>query len=208
MDYRPTVFVVDDDAEVRQSLRWLIESIDLPVETYASAEEFLAAYDASRAGCVVVDVRMPGMGGLGLQSQLAERRLQLPVIIISAFADVAMAVRAMKAGAVTLLEKPFQDQALLDQINEAISRDRAAREEAARTEDFDNRVRQLTPREDDVYRLMVMGHSTKQIAAELGISPKTVEAHRGQVMKKMGADSIAELVRIAVTKGSDENVPG
>jgi two-component system response regulator FixJ len=208
MDYRPTVFVVDDDAEVRQSLRWLIESIDLPVETYASAEEFLAAYDASRAGCVVVDVRMPGMGGLGLQSQLAERGLHLPVIIISAFADVAMAVRAMKAGAVTLLEKPFQDQALLDQINEAISRDRAAREEAARTEDFDNRVRQLTPREDDVYRLMVMGFSTKQIAAELGISPKTVEAHRGQVMKKMGAESIAELVRIAVTKGSDENVPG
>lgn len=199
MNSEPTVFVVDDDPAMRQSLRWLIESVHLAVETFASAQEFLAAYNPERPGCLVLDVRMPGMGGLDLQAELARRQIEIPIIVITGYAEVATAVRALKAGAIDFIEKPFSDQLLLDRIQQAIASDRQARERRAERAAVAARVAQLTPRERDVMQLVVAGSSNREIAAELGLSIKTVEVHRARVMEKMQVDSLAELVRLVLS---------
>ncbi len=201
MTHKPTVFVVDDDIEVRRSMRWLCESVNLAVETYASAESFLNAYDPVRPGCLVLDVRMPGMNGLELQKKLFEEKCHLPIIIVSAFADVPVTVRAMKAGAVTLIEKPYKDQMLIDQIQDALERDEVQLRAMNDQLDIDDRLALLTPREREVMNLVVTGNTAKQAAQILNISPKTIDVHRSHIMKKMRADTIAELVRMVMTAG-------
>ena len=204
----PTVFVVDDDEAVRNSLQWLIQSVSINVQTFADAREFLERYNRDDPGCLVLDVRMPGMSGLELQEVLEQRGIHLPVIIITGHANVPMAVRAMKAGAAEFIEKPFRDQELLDQIQLAIERDskNRARREAVRH--IHNRLARLTPRENEVMELVVAGHSSKQIAALLEINQKTIEAHRAHVMKKMGAASVADLVReVLSARAVEESQP-
>jgi two-component system, LuxR family, response regulator FixJ len=199
MEHDPTVFVVDDDPAMRQSLRWLIESVNVAVETYATAQDFLAAYDPDRPGCLVLDVRMPGMGGLDLQAELARREIEVPVIIITGYAEVPTAVRALKSGALDFIEKPFSDQLLLDRIQQAIASDRQARVRRHERATLAARVAQLTPREREVMQLVVAGSSNREIAAELGLSVKTVEVHRARVMEKMKVDSLADLVRLVLS---------
>lgn len=191
----PVVFVVDDDAAIRQSLQWLIESTGRRVVTFASAQEFLQQISDRQAGCAVLDIRMPGLSGLELQEQLTAQRLRIPVIVISGHADVASAVRAMKAGAVEFLEKPFDDKVFLQRIEQAIALDARQREEAARRAKIEERLVRLTPREREVMGFVVAGHSNKRIAAMLSRSEKTVEIHRANVMQKMEAGSLAQLVR-------------
>ncbi|MBU0639726.1 MAG: response regulator transcription factor [Planctomycetes bacterium] len=197
----PTVFVVDDDPGMRGSLRWLIESVGLRVKVFESAREFLAAYDPERPGCVVLDVRMPGMSGLELHEELSSMHGAVPAIIITGHGDVPMAVRAMKAGAVDFLEKPFGDQVLLDCIRKAIRQDATSRRERAQRAEAAARLMRLTPREHEVMSLVVAGKANKQVAAELGLSEKTIEAHRARVMEKTQSDSLAELVQLAVVAG-------
>ena len=193
----PTVFVVDDDPAMRESLRWLIESAGLPVETYGGAQEFLDAGMFNKPGCLLLDVRMPGMTGLELQEKLAAQPLCHPVIIITGHGDVPMAVRAMRAGVVDFIQKPFSDAALLERIDKAIKLDGQTRSDRTRQMEIAGRMDRLTPRERQVMGLVVDGKANKQTAAVLGISQKTVEIHRANVMKKTGAESLAELVRMA-----------
>jgi two-component system response regulator FixJ len=207
MSPEPTVFVVDDDPAMRDSLRWLLQSAGLAVEPYAAAEEFLSAYDPARPGCLVLDVRMPGMSGLKLQDVLAARRIQLPVIVITGYAEVPTAVRALKTGAIDFIEKPFSDELLLDRIRQAIAADRQTREAEARRAAAMERFVSLTPREREVMELVTTGKANKVIAAELNLSPKTVEVHRANVMKKMEVDSVAELVRVSLLLHPDEGKP-
>lgn len=192
-----TVFVVDDDLSVRKSLGNLIRSASLHVETFASAQEFLSNVPVAVPSCLVLDVRMPRVNGLELQKRLAEIRVDIPIIFITAHADVLTSVRAMKAGAVEFLTKPFRDEDLLDAIQEAIERDRLAREQKAELADLRSRYDSLTPREREVMTLVVSGLLNKQIAFELGISETTIKVHRSQVMKKMLANSLADLVRMS-----------
>ncbi len=201
MQADPTVFVVDDDAAVRESLCWLVESAGLNAESYATAQAFLDAYDPRQPGCLVLDVRMPGLSGLDLQEQLAAQGIMLPVIIITGHGEVPMAVRAMKGGAIDFIEKPFSDQLLLDRAREAIAQDAQNRVEQARRAEVAARLALLTPREREVMEMVVSGKANKQVGASLGISQKTVEAHRAQVMRKTRADSLAELVQLAGTPG-------
>lgn len=196
VDAQATVFIVDDDPAVRGSMSWLLESVDLPVEVCASAQEFLDTYNPAIPGCLVLDIRLPGMGGLELQKELAKRNIQIPIIIVTGHAEVPMAVRAMKAGAVDFIEKPFSDQVLLDCIRTALQRDSESRGDDLRREEIAARIRTLTPREFEVQEKVVEGNSNKMIAAQLGVSRKTVEAHRAGVMKKMQAQSVADLVRM------------
>lgn len=198
MKPEPTVFVIDDDRAVRDSLSWLIESIDLKVEAFATAQAFLESCEPARPGCLVLDVRMPGMSGLDLQDQLGPNGITLPVIIITGHADVPMAIRAMKAGAFEFVEKPFNDQTLLDRIQDAIRHDADKRHEAAGKLETEVRISTLTPREREVMDAVVAGSSNKQIARELGVSSKTVEAHRANVMGKMRAESLSSLVEMIV----------
>ncbi len=197
MTAEPTVFVVDDDEAVRRFLCGLIASVDLLVEAYASAQEFLAAYEPGRPGCLLLDVRMPGMSGLELQRALAERAIDLPVIILTGHGDVQVAVRAMKAGAVDFIEKPFNNELLLDRIQRAVAESVDA--DGARVEQHEiaSRMRLLTPRERQVLELVVAGETNKGIARHLGISEKTVEIHRARVMDKMRAKSLVHLVKVA-----------
>jgi RNA polymerase sigma factor (sigma-70 family) len=194
----PTVFVVDDDPAMRESLRWLIESVGLEVATFPSPQEFLHIYDAAKPGCLVLDMRMPGMSGLELQEELHERGANIPIIIITGYAEVPMAVRALKAGAVDFIEKPFSDQLLLDRIQHAIEVDRQARAAQARQADIATRIGSLSPREREVMDLVVQGNANREIAETLGLSPKTVEVHRARVMEKMKVDSFAELIRVVL----------
>ena len=204
MNIEPIVFVVDDDQAMRNSLKWLIESIGMQVETYASASEFIDSYYPGRAGCLLLDVRMPGMSGLELQAYLSRQEIRIPIVIITGHGDVSMAVRAMKAGAVDFIEKPFNDQALLDSIRNALDFDEQQRSLQAQRAEIAARLAQLTPREHEVMEMVTDGRSNKEIAAELGVSAKTVEAHRARVMDKMQADSLAELVRMAlIASGQD-----
>jgi two-component system response regulator FixJ len=198
--HEPTVFVVDDDASVRESLRWMVGSLDLPVETYATAREFLGAQNGGRPGCLVLDLRMPEMGGLDLQSELAARQIRLPIIMISGHADVASAVRALKAGAIDFLEKPFARTELLARVQEALAMDAKARQAEAERIRVEGCVSRLTPRERQVMELVVSGKTNKTIAAELGLCEKTVEVHRARVMTKMEADSLAHLVRLSAVE--------
>ncbi len=199
----PTVYVVDDDPAMRSSLRWLIESVGLPVSVYASAREFLDAYRAHAAGCLILDVRMPDMSGLDLQTELVARNALLPIIIITGYAEVTLAVRAMKAGAFDFIEKPFSEQTLLDRIRAALAHDEAARRRNADRDIAAARLRLLSPREHDVLHGLLAGQSNKVIAADLGLSIKTVEAYRARLMEKLGTGSLADLIRLALL-GQDD----
>ena len=199
----PTVYVVDDDEEVRKGLKLLLESVGLPVICYASASDYLEAFDPSLPGCLVVDIRMPGMSGLDMQEKLAEEPHHPPVIVITGHGDVPMAVRAVKAGAVDFIEKPFRDQILLDSVHRAIEMDAKQRGEASRLSDIRERLNLLTPREREVLDLVVIGRRNKNISEDLGITLSTVEAHRSRVMEKMEADSLSHLMRMMLTLEQD-----
>jgi RNA polymerase sigma factor (sigma-70 family) len=192
------VHIVDDDDAMRDSLKWLLESRGLAVELYASGEAFLKAFDNNFRGCLVLDVRMPGMTGLDLYEQLQARASTLPVIFITGHGDVPMAVSALKKGAADFIEKPFNDQDMLRLIESCIKQDRAAAAKRAQNASLAQRLDSLTQREREVLDLVVAGKLNKQIADELGISIKTVEVHRSRVMQKMGANSVAELVQFAL----------
>ena len=193
-----TVFVVDDDEAVRGSMKLLLKTLDLPAQTFASAHEFLATFDASRRGCLVLDIRMPGMSGLELQEELNTRGAILPIIFITGHGDVPMAVEAMQRGAMDFLQKPFRDQDLLDRITKALEKDRAGRDLLGNRERIGARISTLTPREREVMALVTQGKANKVIAADLNLSQRTVEIHRAHVMEKMGANSLAHLVRMVI----------
>src|ERR1700681_2870182 len=195
-DPDPIVFVVDDDASVRDAVKKLIASVGLRVETFESSREFLSRKRPEAPGCLVLDVRLPDLGGLEFQRALAEANIYIPIIFITGHADVPMTVRAMKAGAVEFLTKPFRGQELLGAIQEAIAKDRVAWSERAQMKELRASYDSLTVREKEVLRLVVSGLLNKQIGAELGTSELTVKTHRGHVMEKMGAQSLADLVRM------------
>ncbi len=194
-----TVFIVDDDQEVRDALQLLMESVGLQVELFNSANAYLEQFDPSRPGCIILDVRMPGMSGLDLQSQLLEQPLCPPIIIITGHGDVPMAVRAVQAGAIDFIEKPFNDQALLDSVHRAMEHDSRQRGEASQIAEIESKLARLTPRERQVLGLVVLGMRNKLIASELSVSQSTVEAHRAKVMEKMEARSLSDLMRMMLT---------
>jgi len=193
----PTVFIVDDDRGLRQAIHDLVESVGLRAESFASGEDFLRAKRMNRPSCLVLDVRLPQMSGLDFQQRLTETGIQIPIIFITAHGDIPMSVRALKSGALEFLTKPFRDQDLLDAIHQALERDRGAREQQSEIHNLQERVRTLTAREQEVMNLVVSGMLNKQIASEIGTSEATVKIHRGNVMRKMKAGSVVDLVRMA-----------
>jgi FixJ family two-component response regulator len=194
----PTVFVVDDDPDMRRSLQWLIESISLVVETFSSAEEFLAAGAPFRPGCLLLDVRMPGMGGLRLLERMRASEAGMPVIMFTGNGEVPMAVKALKNGAFDFIEKPANHQLILERIQDALGADRERRARESERAGFELRMRQLTEREREVMDRSVDGESCRDIAAAVGISERTVEKHREKLMHKLEARSLAHLVRLVV----------
>lgn len=197
------IFVVDDDDAVRESLKALLETEGLSVETYASGQAFLDAYDPSRRGCLLLDVRMPDMTGLELQQKLAAGPHKLSIIIITGHGDVPMAVNAMKAGAVDFIEKPYSDETILGSVNNALESGAPGTGKGTAVEETASRIALLSPRERQVLDQLIIGHQNKMIAYELGISPRTVEIHRSRVMAKMQAKNLPQLVRMALTAGND-----
>jgi FixJ family two-component response regulator len=191
------VFVIDDDESMREALHSLIRSVGLRVVTFGSADEFLQSERPDVPACLILDVRMPGLSGLDLQRDLSEGNIHIPIIFITGHGDIPMSVRAMKAGAVEFLTKPFRDQDLLDAIQQALDRDRRARSQQADSADLRSRFHSLTPRETEVFELVIKGLLNKQIALQLGTSEITIKLHRRQVMEKMAADSLADLVRMS-----------
>jgi RNA polymerase sigma factor (sigma-70 family) len=196
MNKLPIVMVVDDDSGVRNAMRALLKSVGLNATLYASAQEFLGAYDPHQPGCLLLDIRMPGMSGMDLQQELNLRGAVVPVIFMSGHADIPMAVEAMQHGAFDFLQKPFRDQDLLDRIQRAIARDGERRLALGERERIRARLDSVTEREREVLELLTRGRQNKQIAQELGVSPRTIEIHRARVMEKMEAQSVAELVRM------------
>lgn len=197
-----TVMVVDDDTGVRNAMRLLLKSVGLESALYPSAQEFLAAYQPSQPGCLVLDIRMPGMSGLELQEQLNLRGAVIPVIFMTGHGDIPMAVEAMQHGAFDFLQKPFRDQDLLDRIQRAIAKDGELRKSLGEHERIRTHLESLTPREREVLDLMTKGKQNKAIAQDLGVSPRTIEIHRARVMEKMGAQSVAELVHMMLNQGA------
>ncbi|MCX5752397.1 MAG: response regulator transcription factor [Candidatus Krumholzibacteria bacterium] len=194
---KPIVFIVDDDPSIRSLLLKLIRSVGLQVEAFASSGEFLSQPPPSGPACLVLDVRMPGLSGLDLQVRLAQLGLDIPIIFITGFGNVPQSVRAMKAGAVDFLQKPFENQTILDAVNRALERDRTARLRHGEIHEIEARLATLTPREYEVFILVATGLANKQVADKLGLSEKTVKIHRGHVMQKMEARTFADLVRMA-----------
>ena len=192
----PTVFIVDDDAAIRFAMQALMDSVNLEHEIFGSADEFLEKVGHQRAGCLVLDIRMPGLGGLELQEELIKRESTLPIIFITGHGDVPMAVEAMQKGAVDFIQKPFRDQELLDRIREALATDEERRESQRHHAEVSSRLERLTNREREVFDLVVTGKPNKVIAYELGVSQRTVEIHRARVMEKMQARSLADLVKM------------
>jgi FixJ family two-component response regulator len=197
----PTVFIVDDDPDVRASIQGLLKTVGLRSEAFASPQEFLRRPRFDGPSCMVLDVRLPDLSGLDFQRKLAESGVQMPIIFITGYGDIPMSVKAMKMGAVEFLTKPFRDQDLLDAIQQALERDRVARENRREVAELQKRFETLTPREREVMHLVISGLLNKQIAGELSTSEVTVKVHRGQVMRKMKARSLAELIRIAEKLG-------
>jgi FixJ family two-component response regulator len=200
----PTVYIVDDDQATRKSLRWLVETLSVPVRTFHCAVSFLDTYDQSQPGCLVLDVIMPGMTGLELLEEFRRRSIDLPVIILTAYGDVPSAVRALKNGAFEFVEKPFDADVLLDHIRRALVVDSKRRTERDAVQLVRQRSARLTPRELEILALVVEGLSSKEIATQLSVSFKTVEAHRAKIMRKMEAESVAQLVRMVVSAGAME----
>jgi two-component system, LuxR family, response regulator FixJ len=194
----PTVTIIDDDDAVRSSLKLLLKSVNLPVVVYASAQEFLPRYVLDQPGCLVVDVRMPGMSGLELQQQLNLKGATIPVIFITGHGDISMAVEAMQHGAFDFLQKPFRDQDLLDRVQRALEKDAANRRELAQADRIREHLKSLTPREREVMDMVTQGKANKVVAADLGVSQRTIEIHRARVMEKMHAGSLAQLVRMTL----------
>jgi FixJ family two-component response regulator len=198
-DQLPTVFVVDDDEPVRDAIGMLLDTVDIPYESFASAQEFLDAYDTSRTGCLVLDIRMPGMSGLELQERLLDDKAPIPIVFITGHGDIPMAVDAMKRGAVDFIRKPFRDQELLDRVHEALNVDSGNRGAYEDLANIRERVASLTPREHEVFERVAQGQANKVVAIDLGISERTVEIHRSQVMRKSKARTLADLVRMKLT---------
>ena len=200
----PTVVVIDDDPSLREALESLLRSVGLRVELFGSVQEFLASKTLDGPSCLVLDIRLPGKSGLEFQEELRQADVKLPVIFITGHGDIPMSVRAMKAGAMEFLIKPFRDQELLDAIHLALERDRARRQDETVVDGLQQSFEALTPREQEVMALVVAGRRNKQIAADLGLSEVTVKVHRGNMMRKMGAQSIADLVRMADKLGTTQ----
>ncbi len=196
---KPTVFIVDDDEQVRNALSLLMESVGLNTESYASAQEYLEQFDVDKPGCLILDVRMPGISGLDLQARLAAERIHPTIIIITGHGDVPMAVRAVTAGAVDFIEKPFNNQSMLDTVHKAIEQDAIQRGESSRIQEIEAHYNELTPREKEVLQFVIEGKRNKIIAADMNISQSTVEAHRSRVMEKMAAETLSDLMRMALT---------
>ena len=202
MNKSPVVMVVDDDSGVRNAMRALLKSVGLNSLLFSSAQEFLAAYDPQQPGCLLLDIRMPGMSGMDLQQELNLRGAVVPVIFMSGHADIPMAVEAMQHGAFDFLQKPFRDQDLLDRIQRAIAKDTERRLALGERSRIKTHLESLTDREREVLELLTKGKQNKQIAQELGVSPRTIEIHRARVMEKMDAQSVAELVRMMLDLGN------
>lgn len=200
----PVVHIVDDDASVRKSLRWLIESVGLQVGCYESASTFLDAFNRDIPGCLILDVRMPGISGLDLQESMITQSMTLPVIIVTGHADVPMAIRAMKNGAFDFIEKPYNDQYLLDRVQEAIRQNTASHTEDVLQQDTQDKIDSLTKREKEVMDLVTEGLSNKKVASHLQLSVKTIETHRANVMFKMQADSLPALIKLVMKAGNKE----
>ena len=203
----PTVFVIDDDPSIRRAIKRLVESVGLRVEALGSAKEFLRTKVPDVPGCLILDVRLPGISGLELQRELITAGVQIPVIFITSYGDIPMSVRAMKAGAIEFLPKPFRDQDLLDSVHLALERDKARRQQDAEVKTLRHRLESLTPREREILPLVVSGLLNKQIASVIGTSEATVKVHRSQLTRKMGAQSLADLVRMAAKIGIATQTP-
>src|SRR6516165_128889 len=204
-DTQPVVFVIDDDESIREALRSLLRSVGLRVELFGAAAEFLQAKLPEAPSCLVLDVRLPGLSGLDFQTELAKANINVPIIFITGHGDIPMTVRAMKAGAVEFLTKPFRDQELLDAVQVGLERDRARREKDTMVSNLRGRYETLTPREQEVVALVTTGLMNKQIAAEIGVTEITVKVHRGNAMRKMGAKSLADLVKMVDALGIRHN---
>ena len=198
----PTVFLVDDDHAMRDALGLLLDTAGFNTVSFSSATEFLERYDASQPGCLVLDIRMPGMSGMELQEALVEQTAGLPIIFLTGHGNVSMSAKAFRTGAIDFLEKPFDEAMLLERIHEALGIDKTNRESAARHAHASSRLSVLTPREREVMLLLVAGNTNKEIAAKLDLSTRTIETHRGRVMEKTGVQSVAELVELAISSGS------